>query len=76
MKYLVLLALLLVGCERPFIVDMDEYKEKVVKYCSNCGGVRSAFINKYGNEISCVDGTSLSQHFNEPPKVLILGNCK
>jgi len=75
---LVLFTLLLIfsGCERKFTVDQKEYKAAVERYCANCGGLSAAFINEYGQEINCKDGTHLSQHFVDSPRNLVLGDCK
>ena len=72
----VVLLLIFVGCVRRFEVDQAEYKNVVTKFCEPCGGVRSAFINEFGQEISCIDGTSVSQHFTTPPTNMVLGLCK
>ena len=74
MRIVLLLSLLLVGCT--FEIDQKEYKAAVDRYCKNCGGTSTAFINEYGQEISCVDGHNLSQHWTSPPRNLVMGECK
>lgn len=74
--FVVVLLLIFVGCEHRFEVDQKEYRESVERFCTPCGGVKVAFINKYGQEIACVDGTAISQHFAIPPTNLVLGQCK
>jgi hypothetical protein len=74
MKYLIFAFLLLAGC-RPSI-DVDEYKQKAKLYCENCGGLSAAFISDSGNEILCVDGHQLSQHWVYVPMAVVLGACK
>ena len=69
------LLMLLMGCE-PELPDSAAFKIKADNYCKNCGGLSSGFINKYGLDIRCVDGTQLTQHYAVMPTNVILGNCK
>lgn len=72
MKYLLLL-IFLTSC---YNIDKSTYKNKVEEYCAPCGGVNAAFLTEDGQNITCRDGTALTQKWVHIPDVILLGKCK
>jgi len=71
MKYIILL-FLLVACEQtPTYMDKD-----IENYCKPCGGVKSAFYNKYGLSIICHDDFRLDMEYKTEYTRIYLGVCK
>jgi len=75
-KTLVLLALFISGCSIE-IGSNTSIEEQMQNYCKKCGGVSAGFVNDYGLELTCVDGTHLSQKYvGLKGTKTVLGSCK